>query len=119
MLTQADVRVGGQSVLASGVIVVEDDQTIDLTILGFKLRIVLTSKDRRNTERPKVTWETDGPSGVITLTDFNNPFGTAYSANIGDLDGAPVKLALMVHAIPLEKVARSLAYTVFLEAANG
>jgi hypothetical protein len=105
----APIKIGGRRVLASGSLINAAYDPVLFELPGFTLRLEFTSTP--DSEERKVSYEGAENSFTLKLQNFNNPFGTAYSTPIGDIDGEPVHFSFFVHAIPSENVFRTISYT--------
>ncbi len=103
-------KVGGREVVGTGVIVTHHgDIEIDLAYENLTYRLIFKEVGQ---ESAGISAEVFGDRLEITLKNFNQPLGTAWFGDIGNVSGRKLYLSLMVHALGEgETITRSISYT--------
>jgi hypothetical protein len=108
------VIVDDKEVVESGSVVFEDGWvkvSVQDIIVEFSFETNFESEEQ------KVIGKNVGDKELqLTLVNFNNPLGTAFSNQIGDIENKPLYLAFYIFALGEERKFRLLHYTFSLGA---
>lgn len=90
------MRVNGREIVETGVIVTQTgDETVEISYKDLKFTLVFID-DR---QKLRVVGDGEGKNLTLQLGGFDNPLGSAWSAEVGTTNSKKLILSLYTHAI--------------------
>jgi len=103
-------KVAGRDILASGsVLAASGEDTLYFKIANLELRLIFeVSEDKKPDVVPEIESDT---ALLLRLKNFSSPFGTYYTATLGNFENRTLHVSLVVYTDAQEKPARNVTYT--------
>ena len=92
------LKVGKRDVVESGSVLVDWRDVVEIQLQVLKFKVIFLEKQNEG-QHVNLVAELGQSTLRVELINLNNALGTAYGAQVGEINDQPLAMHLMVHAI--------------------